>query len=647
MWPWCRLVAVAGVLALLPACGSDEQTGELGDVCGSATDCASGRCDEQICKAREPAVLGGACEHPLQCRSERCIDGRCAPGVRPPAAGCTDPLQCASGRCDESLCTLPVDGGLDDGLDPRYDGAVDAPRDGATAPDAMDRDASSADAARRDGPTPDVAVDAARPVDGNLPDLARDGPTPADGPTADLATDGPGVDLAVDGPAMVDLGGDGPVVDAEPQAPLDGGVWDGGGVLRFGWCESYGGTERDEGKDVDVDVDGNIYVVGNFAGAVNFGGNTLEPFTAYSDVFIASYTAEGVHRWSYRYPFWGFNPDSAMAVAVAPTGDVYITGADGSSGSRDLFILHLNTSGANAWAVVLEGPGDDWGNDLAVDASGNVYVVGEFEQTVDFGGGDLTSHGYKDIVLLSYDSSGQHRWSQHFGSTTGNDYGRGVALHGSNLFITGVYWPAVDFGGGPITAQHFDAFVASFTTAGAHRWSRTLGGPGEDQGRGVAVGPRGEVYVTGNFAGSAYFGGNTIDSAGIFDIFVASYTADGIHRWSTGLGGMAMDWGDDVVVDGGGNVYLLAHFQDAIDPGGGTLTSAGEYDPLIVSFTDSGTFIWAERFGGALADVWRGGAVDDAGNLYATGLFQDVARFGRRRLTSAGGLDIVLLKLVP
>ena len=91
---YCPIVAVM----LLGACSSADKR-QLGDICAKGDECASGRCDERVCKAADPLGPNAACVYPLQCRSEQCVDGACAVGVRQPGAPCGDPLQCASGQC--------------------------------------------------------------------------------------------------------------------------------------------------------------------------------------------------------------------------------------------------------------------------------------------------------------------------------------------------------------------------------------------------------------------------------------------------------------------------------------------------------------------------------------------------------------------
>jgi hypothetical protein len=280
---------------------------------------------------------------------------------------------------------------------------------------------------------------------------------------------------------------------------------------------------------------------------------------------------------------------------------------------------------------------------VAVDDRGNVYVTGMFSGTVDFGGGALTSASHDDIFLASYTIAGVHRWSQRFGGTWG-DSGRSVTVDGSgNIYLTGNFADTVDFGGRALTsATSPDIFLASFTGAGAHRWSQRFGSTAADEGMSVAVDARGNVYLTGNLRGTASLGGEALTCPGGVCIFLASYTSAGGHRWSQYYRGGGEDDNVSVAVDGAGNVYLAGGFQGTVDFGGGALISAGGYDIFLASFTEAGAHRWSQRFGGASGEEGRSVALDGSGNVYLTGVFGGTVNFGGGALTSAGGLDIFL-----
>jgi hypothetical protein len=220
-----------------------------------------------------------------------------------------------------------------------------------------------------------------------------------------------------------------------------------------------------------------------------------------------------------------------------------------------------------------------------VDASGNVFATGYFAGTVNFGGGNLVSAGGSDIFVAKYNAAGVHLWSQGFGGT-GDDYGASVALDVSgNVLVTGNFDGTVNFGGGNrVSAGGSDIFVAKYNAAGVNLWSQGFGGAGYDVGSCVAVDASGDVFVTGYFEGSADLGGGNLASAGDIDIFVAKYNAAGVHHMSQRFGSTGSDFGNSVAADMSDNIFVTGSFQGTVNFGGGNRVSAGGYDIFIAKY---------------------------------------------------------------
>jgi hypothetical protein len=295
-----------------------------------------------------------------------------------------------------------------------------------------------------------------------------------------------------------------------------------------------------------------------------------------------------------------------------------------------------------AWGKRLGGSGNEWGHAVAVDSAGNISLLGSFEGQVDFGGGVLTSAGSGDIYLVSFTRDGAYRWSKRFGSTS-DDWGYGIAVDSNgHVFITGGVQGTVDFGGGPLTsAGGHDIFLAGFTSAGAHLWSKLFGGAAEDVGMAVAVDSNGFVTMTGYFTGALDFGGGLHGSAGGGDAYVASFTAGGVYRWAQYLGGTGDDAGNGVAATAV-DVAVTGRFTMAVDFGGGALTSAGGTDAFLVSFSSTGTHQWSKRLGGTSNDGGYGVAIDSAGNVFATGYVAGRVDLGSGQVTVSGTFDAFL-----
>ena len=238
---------------------------------------------------------------------------------------------------------------------------------------------------------------------------------------------------------------------------------------------TFGGTGVDRGIDIAIDSSDNVYITGDFSSTVNFGG-----------------------------------------------GDIT------SAGSNDIFVLKLNSSGTFQWVNTFGGTGDDRGIDIAIDSSDNVYITGDFSSTVNFGGGDITSAGSADIFVLKLNSSGTFQWVDTFGGT-GGDTGIDIAIDSSdNAYLTGNFEGTVNFGGGDITsAGTADIFVLKLNSSGTFQWVNTYGDTGTDVGIGIETNSSNNSYITGYFQGTVNFGGGDITSAGDYDIFVLKLNSSG------------------------------------------------------------------------------------------------------------------------
>jgi hypothetical protein len=272
-------------------------------------------------------------------------------------------------------------------------------------------------------------------------------------------------------------------------------------------------------------------------------------------------------------------------------------------------------------------------------------VTGFFGGTVDFGGGPLASAGESDIFLAKFDGTGNHLWSQRFGAE-GYDVGRALAVNAlGDVFATGSFWAAVNFGGSPITsAGNDDIFLAKFDENGNHLWSRGFGDTEVDQGLALAVDGFGRVFVTGGFSGTVDFGGGPRASAGSTDIFLAKFDGISNHVWSERFGYTDEDWGRGVAVDALESVFVTGTFRETVSFGGAPLTSAGIDDIFLVKFDGTGNHVWSQGFGSTNSDWGRGVAVDALRSVFLTGTFQNTVNFGGFPLTSAGRDDGFLAK---
>ena len=431
----------------------------------------------------------------------------------------------------------------------------------------------------------------------------------------------------------------------------------GGCLATHAWSRSFGDASV---HGVAVDSNGNIYITGHFNSSINFGGFTLyKGVQGNGALFLASFTSSGKHRWSKAFSSQGIN--IGYDVVVDGNGNVNITGTlyttinfGGSTliskGQVDVFVASFTPGGKHRWSKSFGGADYDKVYAMAVDAAGNTYITGAFTSgSINFGGTTLTSKG---AYLASFSSTGNHRWSKSFGGAGG----RAVAVDvNGNTYITGLFGNSigggsVNFGGTTLTSKvGFDIFLASFASTGAHRWSKSFGSDStNDVGDAVAVDGNANVFITGNFGKLIDFGGGKLMSNGTTDIFVASYTSGGNHRWSKAFGSStSYDKSYAINVDTKGNVYVTGYFYPSINFGGGTLTSGGSMDLFVVSLTPAGMHRWSRSHGSTNYDQGMAIKTDGSGATYVAGGFGYTVDFGGGPFTATGASDIVLLKLTP
>jgi len=178
----------------------------------------------------------------------------------------------------------------------------------------------------------------------------------------------------------------------------------------------------------------------------------------------------------------------------------------------------------------------------------------------------------------------------------------------------------------------------------SHVWSSRFGDAGSQFVRSVAVDTSGNVIITGYFNGGADFGGGTLTSAGDYDIFLAKFGSNGAYVWSKRFGDASQQTVQGVAVDAFGNVFIAGYFEGTVDFGGGPLTSAGLRDIFVAKFASDGSHLWSNRFGDSNYQAANALAVDGAGNVIIAGVFMGSADFGGGALTSAGGWDVFMAK---
>jgi len=451
---------------------------------------------------------------------------------------------------------------------------------------------------------------------------------------------------------------------------------------NFEWAKQMGGTVVDKGFSITTDVSGNVYTTGYFKGTVDFDpgtGTTNLTSAGYEDIFIQKLDDAGNFLWAKK--MGGTSYDMGYSITTDACSNVYTTGYFKgtvdfdpgvgttnltSAGNKDIFIQKLDSAGNLLWVKQIGGTYYDVGYSITTDASGNVYITGCFEGTVDFDPGagiaNLTSAVAHDIFIQKLNTAGNLLWVKQI---VGTSFNRGLSITidaDGNIYTTGYFEGTADFDPGTGTANltsagNKDIFIQKLDDAGNFLWAKKMGGTNNDWGNSITTDAGGNVYTTGNFQETADFdpgaGITNLTSAGGFDFFIQKLDFTGNLLWIKQMGGTSYDRGNSITTDAGGNVYTTGCFIDTVDfdPGTGitNLTSPGNSDVFIQKLDTAGIFLWVKQMGGTSSGYGSSITIDADDNVYTTGYFYNTVDFdpgaGTTNLTSTGSADIFIQKL--
>jgi hypothetical protein len=314
------------------------------------------------------------------------------------------------------------------------------------------------------------------------------------------------------------------------------------------------------------------------------------------------------------------------------------------------------------WAKKGGGYEHDWANGFAMDASGNMYVIGSSNSpSITFDTITLTPPATpgKNLFIVKYDINRKAVWAKSTGCMYSEKTPSGIAVDANgNSYITGSFnCPTVNFGSFTLThspGPSDNMFVVKYDTNGNVLWAKSAGGTSTNGsmpaiGNDVSIDASGNAYVTGSFyTPDIVFGNDTLINAGAIlnDMFIVKYDPNGNVLWAESAGNSSSDSGNSIVTDASGNSYLTGNFAGVtITLGGVTLTSAGGTDVFTAKYDTNGNVLWAKSVGGGKDDSSGGIAIDASGNSYVTGNFSDsITNIGSTTLTSAGIQDLFIVK---
>lgn len=400
--------------------------------------------------------------------------------------------------------------------------------------------------------------------------------------------------------------------------------YDSSGTIQ--WAFSFGHGSIDEGYALATDENGNVYVTGSASGKIDFDPSPDSLIIQDPYQFLAKYDADGNFKWVTTTGGIGFDISYLNSGHILMTGN-YNTASDFDPGTDTLllegygiFFSKYDTAGNFLWVKGISNvAGGNMGYALDIDLNGDIIIAGGMSDSADFdpslgsailsGSSPNTAYCY----LAKYDSFGNYKWAQIFGTTksSGNSgvgcFAVDVAVDDNgNIFLTGQIRDTVDFDPSSSEANLIgpvfgNIFIAKFDSAGSYKWGQSIGnnGFGYHTGNALALDKNQNVILTGKFVDTINVGQFTIPSSGN-GILLAKYSSAGDELWAFGVnaqGGYSSSFGLDLALNNSHDPHITSTLgyvtNSDFDPSNNVVPFSGRM--FIAKYTDTLQFIGIAR----------------------------------------------------
>jgi hypothetical protein len=323
---------------------------------------------------------------------------------------------------------------------------------------------------------------------------------------------------------------------------------------NFVWVKEIRGSTAS--RYMDIDPQGNIYVAADYTNSVIIDVAQNATFSNPNKSFyLAKYTSDGDFVWAKQ--FAGSVPTSntrRFTSLVVQNEHLYVSGwyrgnvdfdpgaaVDTVSSISDetSFIVKLDTDGTFVFTKRFFGDGNgNYLRDIAIDATGNIYAVGEFYGTVDFNPNsdvfNLTATGVEnesDAFIVKLDNSGAFEWAKSVGGNYEDGANACLLDDAGRLVVVGFYESTADFDPGSGTdiqesAAFWDCFLLRFDAQGNYETSHVWGGDSWDSAYGILIDKDNNLLVQGT-NGSTDMDYSDVERGGVISVvYLMKISAD-------------------------------------------------------------------------------------------------------------------------
>lgn len=423
-----------------------------------------------------------------------------------------------------------------------------------------------------------------------------------------------------------------------------------------------------------TDASGNVYIAASVTSMmswyrIHFDANNFLDKKSDHDIFIAKFNANGSFAWAKSFGDSNSVSISSIAdIAVDPQGNPIIIGSHNAdltfnnltlysyNGVENTFIVKLNASnGSSIWASQFSASAVNPGSRVKptaidIDNNGNIYVSGFYSGLCNFGSSvnpamSQANEGETDLYLTRLSSSGSLQWFERFYSSGSKMINDIKCDQLGNIILVGSYKDA-----GPIfglnqllTSNNEEAFIIKLNSNKGLEWMKsTTGSSSSKRITSLDVDNSGNIYALGAFLNDGLlnldnlnlngFGGTVANS----DILLLKYSSTGSLEWLKKAGGLTNDNAINIDVANEGYFFISTN-----------LRNGQSYSPLSISSNlgqavvkygvDGNAASYKNRDNGIV--TYGTFEIQQSGNGFLTGYFNNSAQFGNTTLTISNGFS--------
>lgn len=305
------------------------------------------------------------------------------------------------------------------------------------------------------------------------------------------------------------------------------------------------------------------------------------------------------------------------------------------------------------FAAQTQGAGVETADRCAPLPQGGAAYAGVFDQAFSLYGSTLAPEaGGRDVYIACAPSSTGPGWAMSGGSLLDDELSGLCADAEGNIFAAGAFWFSAHFGDALLEAgsNPKGLFLLKIAPQGSLLWGRALQGTGIKGLSSLQCDAFGHVWVAGFFGGQLTLGDTTLQAVGDTDLFLAKFSTDGQLLWALREGWQRDTRATALVLTAQGEPRVGGYFNGQTRLANQTFNAnTFDRDAFIAAYRADGTPRWAVKAGGVHDDDLSSLAIDEQGNLYATGFLVGVMSLGNgiSIQSATGNPDFFILQYAP